>query len=62
MELTSISAQVIVGVLSCILTSGITFGFAALKTILVDKEVYRDLCADDELRDNVRICYLQDQR
>lgn len=62
MELTSISAQVIVGVLSSILASGITFGFAALKTILVDKGVYRDLCTDDELRKDVRICYLQDQR
>lgn len=44
------------------LASGITFGFAALKTILVDKGVYRDLCTDEELREGDRICYLQDQR
>ncbi|RYP14833.1 hypothetical protein DL766_009576 [Monosporascus sp. MC13-8B] len=56
------AAQVVVGVISCILASGITFGYAALKTILVDEKVYRDLCTTDELREEVRICYLQDQK
>ncbi|RYP02221.1 hypothetical protein DL764_005901 [Monosporascus ibericus] len=55
-------AQVVVGVISCMLASGITFGYAALKTILVDEKVYRDLCTKDELHEDVRICYLQDQK
>ena len=50
------------GVISCALASGITFGYAALKTVLVEKGLYRDLCKDDELQRGVRICYLQDQR
>ncbi|KIX05295.1 uncharacterized protein Z518_06167 [Rhinocladiella mackenziei CBS 650.93] len=55
-------AQVVVGVLSCVLASGIVFGFDALKSILVDEEVYRDLCTEKELRDDVWLCYMQDQR
>ena len=56
------AAQVFVGCLTCILAAGITFGFAALKSILVEEEVYRDLCTREELQRDVAICYLQDQR
>ncbi|OAL21924.1 hypothetical protein AYO22_07521 [Fonsecaea multimorphosa] len=55
-------AQVSVGVVSCVLASGIVFGFDALKTILVAEGTYRDLCTEDELRKNVPLCYMQDQR
>lgn len=55
-------SQVVVGCISCFLAAGITFGFAALKSVLVDEDVYRDLCTEDELRRDVPICYLQDQR
>ncbi|KAL2434107.1 Protein FMP42 [Exophiala dermatitidis] len=54
-------AQVIVGVLSCVTASGIVFGFDALKTILIDEKVYRKYCSAEELRENVRVCYMQDQ-
>lgn len=54
------TAQVIVGVVSCALVSGVVFGFAALKPILVDRHAYRNLCTDEELRDDVVICYMQD--
>jgi hypothetical protein len=53
---------VAVGVLSCVLASGIVFGFAALKSVLVDEEVYRDICTEDEIRQELRICYKQDLR
>ena len=55
-------AQVAVGCVICMLASGITFGFAALKSVLVDQEVYRDSCTTSELEKSVAICYLQDQR
>jgi hypothetical protein len=53
-------AQVIVGVISCTLGSGIVFGFAALKPVLVDRHAYRDLCTKQELDQHVLICYKQD--
>ncbi|KIW93527.1 uncharacterized protein Z519_06132 [Cladophialophora bantiana CBS 173.52] len=55
-------AQVLVGVVSCVMASGIVFGFDALKTILLAEGTYRDLCTEDELRKNVPLCYMQDQR
>lgn len=55
-------AQVAVGVVSCVLASGIVFGFAALKSVLVDEQVYRELCTKEELRESVRVCYMQDLR
>jgi len=56
------SVQVLVGCITCFLAAGITFGFAALKPMLVEKKVYRDLCTEEELRRDTVICYLQDQR
>lgn len=53
-------AQVIIGVVSCALASGIVFGFAALKPILVDRDAYRELCTEEELREEVVVCYKQD--
>ncbi|KIW03519.1 uncharacterized protein PV09_05284 [Verruconis gallopava] len=53
-------AQVIIGVISCTLGSGIVFGFAALKPILIDRDAYRELCTEQELRDGVVVCYMQD--
>ncbi|KAF2716539.1 MFS general substrate transporter [Polychaeton citri CBS 116435] len=55
-------AQVIATVLACWLASGILFGFAALKPILVDEGVYREYCTPQEIKDNVEVCYEQDMR
>ncbi|KAK5224149.1 hypothetical protein LTR99_003897 [Exophiala xenobiotica] len=55
-------AQIFVGVVSCVLAAGIVFGFDALKTILVEEGVYREYCTDEELRENFRLCYMQDQK
>ncbi|KAF2212092.1 hypothetical protein CERZMDRAFT_98006 [Cercospora zeae-maydis SCOH1-5] len=54
--------QVIVAIVSCWLASGIVFGFAALKPILVDQGVYREFCSEEELKDGVEVCYEQDLR
>lgn len=56
------AAQVFVGCMICILASGVTFGFAALKSVLVDLEIYRDECTPQEIEKGTTICYLQDQR
>ncbi|CAK1366172.1 Protein FMP42 [Cercospora beticola] len=55
-------AQVIITIVSCWLASGIVFGFAALKPILVDQGVYREFCSDEELKEGVEVCYEQDLR
>lgn len=53
-------AQVCFTVLACWLASGIVFGFAALKSVLIDQGIYRELCTADELRAGVSVCYEQD--
>ncbi|KAM3417610.1 Protein FMP42 [Cercospora zeina] len=55
-------AQVIVAIVSCWLASGIVFGFAALKPILVDQGVYRESCSEAELNEGVEVCYEQELR
>jgi len=56
------TAQVAFTVLACWLASGIVFGFAALKPVLVDVGVYRELCTEVELKQDVEVCYEQDLR
>ncbi|RLL96447.1 hypothetical protein CFD26_103337 [Aspergillus turcosus] len=55
-------AQVTITILACWFASGIVFGFAALKPVLIDQGVYRDLCTEEELRDGVEVCFEQDLR
>jgi hypothetical protein len=55
-------AQVVFTVIACWLASGIVFGFAALKPVLVDVGVYRELCTPEELADDVDVCFEQDLR
>lgn len=56
------TAQVCFTVLTCWLASGIVFGFAALKPVLIDQGVYRNLCTSQELEDDVEVCYEQELR
>ncbi|PWY75529.1 MFS transporter [Aspergillus heteromorphus CBS 117.55] len=53
-------AQVVVTILACWFASGIVFGFAALKPVLVAEGIYREWCTDEELRDGVELCAKQD--
>ena len=48
--------------LACWFASGIVFGFAALKPILIKEGVYQDLCTPEELEKNVEVCFEQDLR
>lgn len=43
-----VAAQVVVTILACWLASGIVFGFAALKSVLLSEGVYEWLCSGDE--------------
>lgn len=56
------AAQVCFTVLACWLASGIVFGFAALKPVLIDQGVYREYCSAGEIEDDVEVCYRQDLR
>ena len=58
----SCAAQVVFTVVACWLASGIVFGFAALKPVLISEGVYRELCTPEELEADVEVCYAQDLR
>ncbi|KAL2756649.1 hypothetical protein ACRALDRAFT_1062358 [Sodiomyces alcalophilus JCM 7366] len=55
--------QVLTGIVACWFASGITFGFAALKPVLIAEGVYSDLCPPDDVpRDPNIPCAKQDLR
>ncbi|KAJ5951666.1 Major facilitator superfamily domain general substrate transporter [Penicillium vulpinum] len=55
-------AQVCTAVVYCFLAAGVVFGFAALKPILIREKVYRNLCSQAELEEDVDVCYGQEIR
>jgi MFS family permease len=54
--------QVGVAVVYCLFAAGIVFGYAAIKPVLVQEDVYRDRCTPEELLEGVRVCYQQELR
>jgi hypothetical protein len=56
------AVQVAITVLVCWLASGIVFGFAALKPVLISEGVYREQCTGEELKQDVEVCLEQDIR
>ena len=48
--------------IACWFASGIVFGFAALKPILIKEGVFRELCDKEELDAGVAVCFKQDLR
>jgi MFS family permease len=61
-SLTQDAVQIVATVLACWFASGIVFGFAALKPILIKEGVFRDLCTPEELDASVFVCVEQDLR
>ncbi|OQD62491.1 hypothetical protein PENPOL_c012G06977 [Penicillium polonicum] len=55
-------AQVCTAVVYCFLAAGVVFGFAALKPVLIREKVYRNLCSQAELEEDVDVCYGQEIR
>ncbi|KZT56417.1 MFS general substrate transporter [Calocera cornea HHB12733] len=54
--------QVAAAVLYCLFASGVIFGYAALKPVLISEGVYRHLCTPDEISSHVRVCREQELR
>lgn len=54
--------QISIAILFCFLTSGIVFGYAAFKPVLIDEHVYREFCTQKELDENVPVCVEQEIR
>lgn len=54
--------QVGTAVVYCLLGAGVVFGYAALKPVLVEEGVYRELCTDEELQKGVSVCFEQELR
>jgi MFS family permease len=53
--------QIVIAVLSCLFATGIVFGYAALKPILIREHVYEELCTNGDLKSDVP-CYDQEVR
>lgn len=49
-------------VVYCLFAAGVVFGYAAIKPVLLDEGVYRNLCTKKELDENVVLCYEQELR
>jgi hypothetical protein len=54
--------QVFLAVIYCLFAAGVVFGYAAIKPVLIDEGVYRNLCTKQELKDDVDVCYEQELR
>ncbi|EFQ99776.1 FMP42 [Nannizzia gypsea CBS 118893] len=54
--------QLIIAITYCSLSSGIIFGYAALKPILISEGVYSHLCMNDEVITAARVCDKQELR
>lgn len=51
-----------IAIIYCLFAAGIVFGYAAIKPVLIDEDVFKDLCTADELERGVSPCYQQEIR
>lgn len=54
--------QIICAVFFCLTATGVIFGYAALKPVLVRQGVYSELCTEEEKQRGVWVCEKQDLR
>ena len=54
--------QITIACLYCLLASGVVFGYAAFKQVLIHEGTYRDLCPHDEPLEQDETCYEQEVR
>ncbi|KAE8375549.1 major facilitator superfamily domain-containing protein [Aspergillus bertholletiae] len=54
--------QVCIAVIYCFVAAGVIFGFAALKPVLIQEGVYRNMCSKEELNERRDVCYAQELR
>ena len=61
-QLTLCTVQVLSAAIYCLFAAGVVFGFAAIKPVLLEEGVYRNQCTQQELDDDVLVCYGQELR
>ncbi|EXJ87515.1 hypothetical protein A1O3_04475 [Capronia epimyces CBS 606.96] len=54
--------QVVIAIIYCLFAAGIVFGYAAIKPVLIDEGVFKDLCTPEEVENHVTPCYQQEIR
>lgn len=54
--------QVVVAIIYCLFAAGIVFGYAAIKPVLIDEGVFKDLCTPEEVENHVTPCFQQEIR
>lgn len=60
--LTLLAVQVAVAVFYCFFSSGIVFGYAAIKPVLIKEGAYSDYCTSNAPASRLRPCYEQEIR
>jgi MFS family permease len=54
--------QVCVAIIYCLFAAGIVFGYAAIKPVLIDEGVFKELCTAEEQDQHISPCYKQELR
>ncbi|KAI1609156.1 MFS transporter, LAT3 family, solute carrier family 43, member 3 [Exophiala viscosa] len=54
--------QVVVAIIYCLFAAGIVFGYAAIKPVLIDEGVFKNLCTAEEVEKHTTPCYQQEIR
>ena len=52
----------VIAIIYCLFAAGIVFGYAAIKPVLIDEGVFKNLCTEQELKDGTSPCYQQEIR
>lgn len=60
--LTLLAVQVAVAVFYCFFSSGIVFGYAAIKPVLIKEGAYSDYCTSEAPASRLHTCYEQEIR
>ncbi|RMZ75449.1 hypothetical protein DV737_g5295, partial [Chaetothyriales sp. CBS 132003] len=54
--------QVITAIIFCLFGAGVVFGYAAIKPVLIDEGVFKELCTAKEIEEGTSPCYQQEIR
>lgn len=51
-----------IAIIYCLLAAGVVFGYAAIKPVLIDEDVFKESCTEEELEKGTKPCYQQEIR
>ncbi|RMZ86932.1 hypothetical protein DV736_g5836, partial [Chaetothyriales sp. CBS 134916] len=54
--------QVVTAIIYCLFGAGVVFGYAAIKPVLIDEGVFKELCTAKEIEEGTSPCYQQEIR